>query len=127
METISGIATDVHSNTNFKIDDIPIVFGNINNISIASLNISENDKITVSGKMSDEGFKCIAMKNHTNGTTHGRPPKWALPLAIIFVIISIPLSFLLIGIPFLVLSLFTIYLIAIGNRAVNMVDTTSQV
>ena len=83
-------------------------------------NFSNGDKVTAVGQSKKSGFVIHAMRNETTGAWHA--PNTIVPvlMSICLIVIGLPLSFLLIGIPPLFYGCYTLYQVYVVEQAKKM-------
>ncbi len=74
-----------------------------------SASISEGDQLVAAGKEKQGTLEALAVKNLTTGALHHNPYQMPLIGGIVGLVISIPLMFMLIGIPLVPIAAWIIY------------------
>jgi len=87
-----------------------------------SASISEGDHLVASGKEKQGTLEALAVKNLTTGALHHNPYQMPLIGGIVALVISIPLMFMLIGIPLAAIAAWVIYRSIQIKNAVVMVS-----
>jgi hypothetical protein len=85
-----------------------------------SASISEGDRLVAAGKEKQGTLEALAVKNVTTGAIHHNPYQMPLIGGIVALVISIPLMFMLIGIPLAAIAAWVIYRSLQIKNAVRM-------
>ncbi len=87
-----------------------------------SASISEGDQVVVAGNEKQGTLEGLALRNTTTGAIHHNPYQFPLIGGIVAGVISLPLCFLLIGIPLLAISVWVVWRANQVKTAVRMVS-----
>lgn len=71
--------------------------------------INDGDVVVITGKEKNGTFHARAMRNETTGAIDHRPANPSLILGGLFLVLGIPLSFVIIGLPFVAVGAYNIY------------------
>ena len=88
-----------------------------------SASISEGDQVVIAGNEKQGTLEGLALRNLTTGAIHHNPYQGPLIAGIVVGVISIPLCFLLIGIPMLAISGWLVWRAKQVQTAVRMVSS----
>ena len=91
-----------------------------------SASISEGDQVMIAGNDKQGTLEGLALKNLTTGAIHHNPYQMPLIGGIVAMVISIPLAFLLIGIPLVAISAWVIWRANQVRTAVRMVTVAGM-
>jgi hypothetical protein len=86
-------------------------------------NLGEGDQVTVAGREKQSGFVGYALRNDTTGAIYSLPSWMPYIAGGLLVLIGLPLSAILIGIPFLGLGLWALYVGRRNASAVSLIQS----
>lgn len=98
--------------TDFRIDGQAVVFN-------AAVNIADGDQVTLAGKVKKGEFRARAIRNEETGVVYSGMTTLAYILGVVCVVIGIPLSFIIIGIPLVLVGAWAIWEGYMNNSAIQ--------
>lgn len=87
-------------------------------------NLNDGDIVTVVGLRKPAGLKGIVLRNESLGTLHHSPTWVGYVLATLLLMLGIPLSFVIIGLPFLGIGIYILYLSIQQTKAIGLLRAT---
>lgn len=87
-------------------------------------NLNDGDLVTIAGDRRADGFRGYALRNESTGTVHAYGTTLAYVFAGLCLLLGIPLSFLIIGLPFLGVGIYVLWLARRQARALRMLHAT---
>lgn len=118
------VSGNVHTKqvVTFRVDGKP---AQIKLLGQPSLN--EGDVVVLSGKQKNGTFHARAMRNETTGAIDHRPATPSLVLGGLFLVIGLPLSMVIIGLPFVAVGAYNIYDGLQTRKAIEAARTAPKV
>lgn len=88
--------------------------------------ISDGDVVLLGGAMKDGTFHARAMRNETSGAIDHRPAVPSLVIGSLFLVIGLPLSIVIIGLPFVAFGAYNIWDGLRTKKAIDMVRSAPR-
>lgn len=142
METLTGVASSVrhstetsghvhgsHGRVSGSVSTSHVCTLRVNGVPVSiklpgATNLNDGDVVTLVGARRAEGFKGYVMRNDSTGTVHSSPTWVGYLAAGLLLLLGIPLSFVIIGLPFLGIGAFVLWLSIRQTRALGLLRTT---
>ena len=105
---------------NFRIGNRPVSF------KFTEGGVSDGDIVTVAGYQKSGTFRALSLRNETTGAEQSVSSTRIFIIAGCSLVLGVPLSFVVIGIPFLLLGLYFAYVGVRNARAKGLLAATPQ-